>query len=56
MAGKTITQFLVDGSPIGIKTIELSNWIGKALQIPRAKLKEAKNRPEMSQPAIYFLF
>lgn len=56
MTGKTITQFLVDGSPTGIKTIELSNWIGKSIQIPRAKLKEAKNRPEMSQPAIYFLF
>ncbi len=56
MPWKTITTFLVDGSPTGIKTIELSNWIGKAIQIPRAKLKDAKNRPEVNQPAIYFLF
>lgn len=53
---KTITTFLVDWSPTGIKTIELSNWIGKAIIIPRSKLKEAKIRSETQQPAIYFLF
>ncbi|NUJ98005.1 GIY-YIG nuclease family protein [Candidatus Gracilibacteria bacterium] len=54
--GKTITTYLVDGSPTGIKTVELSNWIGKAIIIPRAKLKDVKNRQEVLQPAIYFLF
>ncbi|AHB41676.1 hypothetical protein P148_SR1C00001G0888 [candidate division SR1 bacterium RAAC1_SR1_1] len=53
---KTIITYLVDGNPQGIKTVELSNWNGKALSIPRASLKEAKNRPETNQPALYFLF
>ena len=56
MPWKTITTFLVDGNPTWIKTIELSNWVGKAIQIPRAKLKDAKDRKEITQPAIYFLF
>ncbi|MDR2190396.1 MAG: hypothetical protein LBP53_04330 [Candidatus Peribacteria bacterium] len=54
--GKTITTYLVDGNATGIKTTELSNRIGKALIIPRAKLKDAKNRPEIEKPALYFLF
>lgn len=56
MAGKTITQFLIDWSPLGIKLIELSNWVWKSIQIPRANLKDVKMRPEMNQPGIYFLF
>lgn len=53
---KTIITYLVDGNPTGIKTAELSNWIGKAIVIPRSKIKEAKDRGEVKQPAIYFLF
>ncbi len=47
---------MIDGSPTGVKTIELSGWIGKAIVVPRAKLKDIKNRPEMQQPGVYFLF
>ena len=53
---KTITTFLVDGSPTGVKTVELSNWSGKAIVVPRVKLKDVKNRPEMQNTALYFLF
>ena len=53
---KTITTYLVDWSPTWIKTVELSNWIWKAIIIPRAKLKDVKTRQEVLQPAIYFLF
>ena len=53
---KTIKIYLVDGKPNGIKTAELSNWIGKAIAIPRNKLKDVKERDECSQPAVYFLF
>lgn len=53
---KTIITYLVDWNPTGIKTVELSNWIGKAIVIPRSKLKESKDRLETKQPAIYFLF
>lgn len=53
---KTITIYLVDGDPSGIKIAEISQWIGKAFVIPRNKLKDIKGRPEITQPAIYFLF
>lgn len=53
---KTIKIYLVDGKPDGIKTAELSNWVGKAIAIPRNKLKDAKERAECNQPSVYFLF
>lgn len=56
MKAKTIITYLVDWDPNGIKTVELSNRVGKAIVIPRAALKNAKNRKETNQPAIYFLF
>ena len=52
---KTIKIFLIDGEPDGLRTVELSNWVGQAIVIPRNKLKEAKSRPECNKPAVYFL-
>lgn len=52
---KTIKIFLIDGEPDGLKTAELSNWVGQAIVIPRNKLKETKSRPECTKPSIYFL-
>jgi len=52
---KTITIYLADGLPNGVKTAELSNWIGKAVVIPRSMLKGVKERAECNQPAVYFL-
>lgn len=52
---KTIKIFLIDGEPNGLKTAELSNWVGQAIVIPRNKLKETKGRPECTKPAVYFL-
>jgi len=53
---KTIKIFLIDGEPNGLKTAELSNWIGKAISIPRNKLKDVKDKEECNQPSVYFLF
>jgi len=53
---KTIISHLVDGNPQWIKTVELLWRAWKAISIPRAKLKEAKSRSEINQPALYFLF
>ena len=52
---RTIKIFLVDGEPDGLKTVELSNWVGQAIVIPRNKLKEIKSRPDCNKPAVYFL-
>lgn len=55
MPATTIHIFLIDGEPTGLKTTEMDNWTGQALLIPRSKLQEAKNRPEVNKPSIYFL-
>ena len=52
---KTIKIFLVDGEPNGLKTAELSNWVGQAIVIPRNKLKEIRQRQDCNKPAVYFL-
>jgi len=52
---KTIRIFLVDGEPDGLRIVDLSNWVGQALVIPRNKLKDVKDRPEFNKPAVYFL-
>lgn len=54
--GKTIKIFLVDWEPNGRMTCELSNWTGKALKIPRKKIKESADRPELENTGIYILF
>ena len=53
--GKTITTYLVDGNPNGIRTCFISNKICKAVVVPRAKLLDAKKRAELQQPALYAL-
>lgn len=52
---KTIKIYLVEGEPTGIRTAELSNWDGKAIVIPRNRLKESKDREEVQGPAVYLL-
>ncbi|WP_375585249.1 GIY-YIG nuclease family protein [Cyclobacterium xiamenense] len=54
--GKTIKLFLIDGEPNGRMTCELSNWTGKAYKIPRIKIKDCSDRPDLLNPGIYLLF
>ena len=51
----TIKLFLVNGSPIGLRTAELSNWSGKAIAGPRSGLEELLERPELANPGVYML-
>lgn len=53
--GKTIKIFLLDGEPNGRMTCELSNWTGKAFKIPRKKIKDSSDRPELQGTGIYIL-
>ncbi len=55
MSSKLISIFLPDGNPNGIKVIEVSNSIGRAVLVPRSNLRDAKGRPELNQPALYVL-
>ncbi len=54
--GKTIKLFLMDADPEGRMICELSNWTGKAYRIPRGKVKDCANRPELKSTAVYILF
>lgn len=53
--GKTIRLFLVDGTVNGLTTVELSNWTGIGIKVPRIKVKDYINRPEFQKPGVYLL-
>jgi hypothetical protein len=47
--------FVADGDPDGLRVVERSNWIGKALMFPRALLPRVKGRDELGQTGVYLL-
>lgn len=53
--GKTISIYLPDGNPKGIKICDMPTSIAKAILIPRNKLKEASNYISLSKVGVYFL-
>lgn len=55
MQSATIKIFLVQGSPSGLRTAELSNWSGKAVAAPRTQITEILKRDEISSSGIYLL-
>src|SRR5690606_6848639 len=46
---------LLDGDPNGRMTCELSNWTGKAYRIPRIKIKDCGDRPDLMNTGVYLL-
>lgn len=56
MRGKNISLFLVNGNSNGIIKCTLANWTGIAYKIPRTKLENCKERNDLSQSGVYFLF
>ena len=54
--GKKLTIFLIDGDEAGPKIVEIGNWVGKGVYVPRIFLPELlKKRSEFQNPGIYFL-
>ncbi len=53
--GFSIRFFLPDGTPDGLKIVEKSNWIGRAIVCPRAKFADLKDRPEYKKTGVYLL-
>jgi len=47
--------FIADGDPDGLRVVERSNWIGKALVFPRALFPKVKARDELGQTGVYLL-
>ncbi|WP_418558116.1 GIY-YIG nuclease family protein [Hominenteromicrobium sp.] len=56
MRGKSINLFLMDGEPGGRIKCTLANWTGVAYKIPRTALDLCKERDDLKQSGIYFLF
>lgn len=54
--GKSINLFLMDGDPGGRIKCTLANWTGVAYKIPRTELDQCKEREDLSQSGVYFLF
>ena len=47
--------FVADGDPDGLRLVERSNWVGKAIVFPRALLPKIKQRVELDQTGVYLL-
>lgn len=54
--GKNINIFLMDGTANGRIKCTLANWTGVAYRIPRIDLDLCKERNDLKQSGIYFLF
>lgn len=54
--GKNFNLFLMDGDVTGRIKCTLSNWTGLAYNIPRSHLDKCKERQDLKQSGVYFLF
>ena len=54
--GKSINLFLMDGEASGRIKCTLANWTGIAYKIPRTELDKCKERNDLKQSGVYFLF
>src|SRR4051812_31394753 len=53
--GFSIRFFLPDGTSDGMKVVEKSNWVGRAIVCPRSKFTDLRVRPEFSKTGVYLL-
>ena len=55
-AGTSITVFLPDGNPDGVRLIYKSNWTGIGLALTRSRYADARLvREELRRPGVYVL-
>lgn len=54
--GKNFNLFLIDGEVTGRIKCSIANWTGLAYKIPRAYLDKCKDRKDLKQSGVYFLF
>lgn len=52
---ENVNSFLLDGQPTGVIECSVPFWSGKIFKIPRTKLDDCKDYPELKQSGIYFL-
>jgi hypothetical protein len=51
----SLRVFVVEGDPDGLRLVERSNWIGRAVMFPRALYPQVRNRAEFQQTGVYLL-
>ena len=56
MRGKSINLYLMDGTASDRIKCTLANWTGVAYKIPRTELEKCKERDDLKQSGVYFLF
>lgn len=56
LRGKSINLYLMDGDPNGRAKCTLANWTGVAYKIPRIDIDKCKDREDLKQGGVYFLF
>ncbi len=54
--GKNISVYLMDGDATGRMKATIANWTGVAYRIPRTALDLCKDRDDLKQNGVYFLF
>lgn len=54
--GKIVNLLLMDGTASGRIKCTLGNWTGMAYKIPRTELDKCKERDDLKQSGVYFLF
>ncbi len=54
-AQQTVKIFLTEGNPTGLRTLELFNWNGKGVIIPRDRIESAIQREELKTQGVYIL-
>ena len=54
--GKNIQLFLMDGDASGRIKCTMANWTGIAYKIPRIYLNDCKDRVDLKQSGVYFMF
>lgn len=51
----SIRIFVADGDPEGLRLVERSNWVGKAVLFLRSQLQAVKKRDAFQQTGVYLL-
>lgn len=51
----SITILLLDGTPDGIKIVEIPNWNGKAVAFPKTRFADVRGRKEFVKIGVYVL-
>ncbi len=55
MAGATTKIFLADGTPLGLRILEKTNWTGRGFDFSRADWPRVRTRDDFGRPGVYVL-